>query len=171
MVISGQKGMLMSGISRLLAALRTFWENPIVLSGVLSWFLAQFIKALVVLLKSRKKRAGELMIALAWKTGGMPSSHAALVCAMTAAVGFRQGLGSDLFAVTVFMSMVVIRDAVGVRRSSGLQARSLNHLGRLVNEKMDVDFHAVKEVQGHTPLEVLAGSILGVVIAGAVCYL
>jgi acid phosphatase family membrane protein YuiD len=159
----------MSG--RFFLALRAFWENPVVLSGILSWFLAQFIKAVIAVLHARKRYAGELMIALAWKTGGMPSSHAALVCAMTAAVAFRDGIDSDLFAVTVFMAMIVIRDAVGVRRSSGLQARSLNHLGREVNERLAIDFHPVKEVQGHTPLEVLAGGILGVIIAGAVCYL
>jgi acid phosphatase family membrane protein YuiD len=67
--------------------------------------------------------------------------------------------------------MVVMRDAMGVRRATGLQARSLNQLGREVSEKLGVDFHPVKEIQGHHPLEVIIGSLLGIFIAAAFAWL
>jgi acid phosphatase family membrane protein YuiD len=148
-----------------------FWENPIVLSCFWSWFLAQFVKAFIALLRVRKRGVRDIFVSLFWKTGGMPSSHAALVSSMTASVGFRSGAGSDLFAVSFFMALIVMRDALGVRRSSGLQARSLNSFGRAAGEKLGIDFHPVKEVQGHTPMEVLVGTLLGIFIAGAVFFL
>jgi acid phosphatase family membrane protein YuiD len=154
-----------------ISSLRVFWENPVVLSAVSSWAFAQFVKALVALLGSRRRRIREAVIALFWKTGGMPSSHAALVASMTTATAFKNGIGSDIFALSLFMSLIVIRDALGVRRSSGQQARTLNHLGRAVAEKLPVEFHAVKEVHGHKPIEVVVGGLLGIFIAGAVCYL
>jgi acid phosphatase family membrane protein YuiD len=67
--------------------------------------------------------------------------------------------------------MVTLRDALGVRRSAGLQARALNNLGKMASEKTGLEFHAVKEIQGHTPLEVLVGVFLGVFIAAGFCLL
>lgn len=101
----------------------------------------------------------------------MPSSHAALVTAMALAVALRDGFGSDLFVVSFFLAMIVIRDAMGVRRSSGLQAKALNVLGKLSAEKMKIEYLPVKEVYGHTPLEVAVGSLLGIFIACAYFYL
>jgi len=111
------------------------------------------------------------MVTLAWSTGGMPSSHAAVVTSMTAAVGFHEGLGSNLFAVSLFIAMVVMRDAMGVRRASGLQARALNLLGKQVAEKIDVEFRPVREIQGHAPPEVIVGALLGIVIAVAYAWM
>lgn len=137
------------------------------MSAVSGWFVAQFIKALIVLLSSRKKNFRETIITLAWRTGGMPSSHASLVSSMTTAIAFRQGVGSDLFIISLFLSLIVIRDAMGVRRSSGIQGRILNSLGRNVSDRLNIEFHPVKEVQGHTPLEVAVGTLLGIFIAAA----
>jgi acid phosphatase family membrane protein YuiD len=101
----------------------------------------------------------------------MPSSHSALASALTVSVGIAEGLNSNLFVVTFFFALVVMRDAMGVRRSSGIQARALNLLGRTTQEKVGVEFHPVKEINGHTPLEVAVGGLLGVFIALAFAYL
>ncbi|MCL2380246.1 MAG: divergent PAP2 family protein [Treponema sp.] len=152
-------------------SLRAFFANPIILSALTSWFLSQLIKGIIALLQVRKRSALEILETLVWRTGGMPSSHAAVVGAMTAAVGFNEGIGSNLFAVSLFVAMVVMRDAMGVRRSSGLQARALNVLGKQTAEKTGIEFHPVKEIKGHAPLEVIAGALLGVFIAAAYAWL
>ena len=94
----------------------------------------------------------------------MPSSHSALVTALTTTIGLRNGISSDLFIFSLFSAMIVIRDAMGVRRSSGLQAKILNELGAKMAETTHIPFKPVKEIQGHTPIEVLAGSIVGILI-------
>ena len=94
----------------------------------------------------------------------MPSSHSALVTALSTTIGLRQGISSDLFIFSIFSAMIVIRDAMGVRRSSGLQAKMLNEVGAKMAETMNIPFKPVKEVQGHTPVEVFAGIIVGVLI-------
>ncbi|MCL2231453.1 MAG: divergent PAP2 family protein [Treponema sp.] len=153
-------------------SLQDFFSNPIILSALTSWFLSQLIKGIISLLQIRKKGSFlELLETLVWRTGGMPSSHAAVVGAMTAAVGFNEGVGSNLFAVSLFVAMVVMRDAMGVRRASGLQARALNILGMQTAEKTGIEFHPVKEIKGHAPLEVIMGALLGVFIAAAYAWL
>lgn len=101
----------------------------------------------------------------------MPSSHSSLVAAMTVSVAFKEGIQSNLFIVSFCFAMVVMRDAIGVRRSSGLQARTLNMLGRYTAEKLAIEYHPVKEIQGHTPLEVLVGALLGIFMAAAYTFL
>jgi acid phosphatase family membrane protein YuiD len=150
---------------------RAFIENPIVLSAITSWFLAQAIKSAIMLLRTKRRDAKELLQTIAWRTGGMPSSHAALVSAMTASIALKEGMQSNLFAVSFFIGLIIMRDAMGVRRSSGIQAKSLNSLGKSMEERMGVEYHAVKEVQGHTPLEVVIGALLGIFIAAAYAFL
>jgi acid phosphatase family membrane protein YuiD len=140
------------------------------LSAATSWFFAQLLKVFSALPKTNKRNARELLEIILWRTGGMPSGHAALVCSMTASIAFTEGL-SNLFVISLFISLIEMRDAMGVRRSSGNQARTLNNLGRSLNEQCQVDFHPVKEVYGHTPLEVVIGALLGVCIAAAYAYL
>ena len=94
----------------------------------------------------------------------MPSSHTALVTALSSTIGVKEGVSSDLFIFSIFYAMIVIRDAMGVRRSSGLQARVLNDVVAKMAETMQIPFKPVKEVQGHTPIEVFAGIIVGVLI-------
>jgi len=104
---------------------------------------------------------------LFWKTGGMPSSHSALVAAVSTTIGFKNGISSDLFVFSCCFALVVIRDSVGVRRSSGQQAKALNELGARVSAKLKYQFKPVKEIQGHRPMEVLAGILLGFFIGVA----
>jgi acid phosphatase family membrane protein YuiD len=148
-------------------SLTSFFENPIFLSAVLSWLLGQLMKGVIGVLSARKKNLREILETIFWNTGGMPSSHAALVCSMTTAIAFKDGVGSDLFIISMWLALIVMRDALGVRRSSGIQARVLNLLGRNVADRLDIEYHPVKEVQGHAPLEVVVGALLGIFIAAA----
>ena len=145
-------------------SVKAFITNPIILISLISWFVSQFIKGVIALFQIRKKGLKEVLETLFWRTGGMPSSHAAVVTSMTAAVGFYEGVGSNLFAVSLIVAMVVMRDAMGVRRAVGLQAGALNFLGRQTTEKHGIEFRPVKEIQGHAPLEVIAGAFLGIII-------
>ncbi len=117
--------------------------------------------------------------------GGMPSSHSALVCSMTVGMAKLVGFDSPLFGLTFAFAMVVMYDAMGVRRAAGEQAKVLNRIifsrvFDLLNEEIDEDFgeregeerpdgapdqKELKEYLGHTPLEVLGGMLLGVLIA------
>lgn len=141
--------------------------NPVFLSIVFSWFSAQFIKTIIKLLTGKIQSIRDLIAFLFWRTGGMPSSHSALVMSIATSIGFRNGLDSDLFILSLAFALVVIRDAVGVRRSSGLQATTLNKLGNDLQKKDFVEFKPVKEVHGHKPIEVAMGCLLGLFIGVA----
>jgi acid phosphatase family membrane protein YuiD len=98
---------------------------------------------------------------LLWRTGGMPSSHSALVLSVSTTIGFRSGFTSDIFILAVCFALVVIRDALGVRRASGIQAKAINEIGSKLTENQLISFKSIKEVQGHKPLEVIVGCFLG----------
>ena len=151
--------------------LRPLLENTVFLSALTSWILAQVVKVFVVIFSGKKKPLKELLAIIIWRTGGMPSSHSATVASLTVAVGIKEGLGSTLFIICVFFTLIVIRDAMGVRRSSGLQARALNLLGKNTSERIGFEYNPVKEIQGHSPLEVIVGSLLGIFIAAAYAWL
>jgi acid phosphatase family membrane protein YuiD len=146
---------------------KAFLLNPIVLSSLTSWFVSQLIKGILALFQIREKGLKEVLETIFWRTGGMPSSHASVVASMTATIGFYEGVGSNLFAVSLLVAMVVMRDAMGVRRAVGLQAEVINFLGRQITEKHSIEFHPVKEIQGHAPLEVIVGAFLGIFISAA----
>lgn len=141
------------------------------LSALFSLLIAQFLKAIVNIFRYRAKGFKDILVTLFWKTGGMPSSHSALVIAITTAIGIREGFNTSIFILSLFVSLVVIRDALGVRRSSGIQARTLNQLGRELTGKLGINYRPVKEVLGHSPMEVLVGGLLGFFIALAFCTL
>ncbi len=139
-----------------------FCCNPILLSCVFSWLGAQFLKAAINLIYGRIHSLGELLEVMLWRTGGMPSSHSALVTSLCTTIAFRHGLNSDMFIFALCFFLVVIRDAFGVRRSSGLQSRKINKIGKELSEKKVIDsYKPMKEVDGHTPMEVLCGCLLG----------
>ena len=99
--------------------------------------------------------------------GGMPSSHSATVCALATATGMRYGGGSFEFAVAIMLAIIVMYDAMGVRRETGIQGRVLNEmLDIFMNMGKEISAEAkLKELVGHTPLQVLMGAVLGCVIA------
>ena len=142
-----------------------FLHNPILLSCVFSWLGAQFIKAAIKLIYGRIHSLGELLEVMVWRTGGMPSSHSALVTSLCVTIGVRHGFHSDLFIFALCFFLVVIRDAFGVRRSSGMQAKKLNEIGNELKDKEIIDnYKSLKEVDGHTPMEVLCGCLLGFLV-------
>ena len=112
-----------------------FLHNPILLACIFSWLGAQFIKAAIKLIYGKIHSLGELFEVMLWRTGGMPSSHSALVTSLCVTIAFRHGLHSDLFIFSLCFFLVVIRDAFGVRRSSGIQARKINEIGNDLKEK------------------------------------
>ena len=131
--------------------------NPIIDCALLAWFLAQLIKVLLDAVLLRKLDLSRFV-----SSGGMPSSHSALVVAATAAVGKLYGIQSPDFALAAILSAVVMYDACNVRRSAGDTARLVNqilaHVERLTEEDFADD---LREVMGHTPLQVLMGALLG----------
>ena len=152
-------------------SLKALFENPIFLSSVVSLCVAQLLKGVVYILNRKKRKTRELVEIITWRTGGMPSSHSALVCSLCTSVAFVEGISSNLFIVSFWFALVVLRDAMGVRRSAGLLARALNSLGKQTSERIGLDFNTVKEIQGHTPLEVLVGGFLGVFISAGIFLL
>ena len=149
----------------------SLFNNPIFLSVMLSWFAAQFTKVIINIFKEKTNSSKNLFTILIWTTGGMPSSHSAAVTALTTAIGFKEGIGTSVFIAVLFISLIVIRDALGVRRATGSQARVINYMGKILYEQLKVQFKPVKEVNGHTVPEVAVGIILGFFIAVAVCNL
>ncbi|MGI5856688.1 MAG: divergent PAP2 family protein [Candidatus Merdivicinus sp.] len=133
------------------------FENYILWTALLSWAVAQALKVLVYIVKNRRFSFERVVGA-----GGMPSSHSATVCGLTAAVGRVCGLNSPLFAIAFILACVVMYDATGVRRAAGEQARVLNQL--LEGQQTDPQ-KALKEFLGHTPLEVVSGAVLGIALA------
>ena len=148
--------------------LRGFLYNSLFLSGLASWMVSQLIKTVLAFACHSITDFKQLLENLFWRTGGMPSSHSALVSAVTTAIAFKHGISSDLFVFSCCFSLVVVRDAVGVRRRSGQQAHALNDLGKQASEKLEINFTPVKETRGHKPLEVIAGLVLGFLIAVAI---
>ncbi|MDR0556832.1 MAG: divergent PAP2 family protein [Treponema sp.] len=153
------------------ASVKAFFENSLFLAPITSWFFAQLIKAAIMLSGKRRKTAKDVLEALAWRTGGMPSSHSALVTSMATAAVFKEGFDSNVFILSLWFALIVIRDAMGVRRASGIQAHVLNLLGKKVSEKMGIEYHPVKEIHGHTPRQVMVGGLLGIFIAIAYVFL
>ena len=125
----------------------------------LAWAIAQVTK--VVLTSIRQRRLNLRVLA---ETGGMPSSHAAIVMGLTAAVGRVDGVGSGTFAIALIFSFVVMYDAQGVRRAVGRQATVLNRLVEDMVHMRGIQEDRVRELLGHTPFEVLVGGALGVIV-------
>lgn len=139
--------------------LQQFISNSVFFTALIGWFAAQVLKIVF----SREKKLDFKRIV---GSGGMPSSHASFVVALTFAVGFTEGFDSALFAVSAVFSFVVMYDAAGVRRAAGQQAAILN---KIVSDLKNADYShtnkKLKELVGHTPLQVFAGAVLGFVIA------
>ncbi|WP_420597495.1 divergent PAP2 family protein [Deinococcus sp.] len=131
-------------------------------TAILSSTGAQIIKVLLILLFERRWQPEKAL-----ETGGMPSSHSAMVSALATGVALTEGLGSPLFAVASTFALIVMYDATGVRHSSGQQARLINEL---VSELRDVVRQSfapkpLRVLLGHTYLEVLVGTLIGVLAA------
>ena len=129
------------------------------LAPLVAWAIAQAAK--VILTSMRQRRLNLRVLA---ETGGMPSSHAAIVMGMTTAVGKYAGVNSAAFAIALIFSFVVMYDAAGLRRAAGRQAAILNRLVEDLVHMRGMQEQRLRELLGHTPFEVLVGGTLGVVV-------
>ncbi len=140
-------------------------QNQVFVSAALGWLVAQVLKTLIHLILT-KQFVAERMVG----GGGMPSSHSATVCALVTSTGIKYGGGSFEFAITAMLAIIVMYDAMGVRRETGKQGRVLNEMMEVfmnMGKQISVE-ERLKEFVGHTPLQVLMGAILGTLIAVAV---
>ncbi len=151
--------------------LKLLFTNTIFLSCICSWFCAQFLKTIIKLVYGQVHSIKELFEYMFWRTGSMPSSHSAIVSSLCTSIGFSSGINSDVFVLALCFFLVTIRDALGVRRANGIQARALNQIGTTLNEKSIIQYKCIKEVQGHNPLEVFIGILLGFFIGLAFAVL
>lgn len=135
-------------------------QNKILLVALLSWFIAQLIKLILTLVNEHKLDFHKLM-----SSGGMPSSHSSFATAMAVGIGQVHGYDNALFAIAIVFSFVVMYDAANVRLEAGKQAALLNKIiDKMQDPNVTLD-ERLKELLGHTPLQVAAGALLGIVIA------
>lgn len=136
------------------------FENTILISAVTAWLIAQILKVIINFAIHRTFDIGFLI-----SSGGFPSSHSATVSALALGVGKYYGWDSPIFAVAAIFGMVVMYDAAGVRRAAGKQAEVINQLVEgLYHQMSHLSQERLKELIGHTPFEVVAGAIVGIVV-------
>lgn len=144
----------------------TFWEslcsNEVLVSALAGWVVAQVLKTIIDF-SINKSFTPERLVG----SGGMPSSHSATVCGLTTSAGLCYGVSSFEFAISFVLSAVVMYDAIGVRQETGKQAKLLNLIMEQDFFKLDNEHiqKRLKEFVGHTPLQVLAGAVLGILLA------
>ena len=134
--------------------LKDLITNPFLLTGLSSWLIAQVLKTIVHCILYKK-----LDIQRLFGDGGMPSGHSATVSSLATICGLSFGFGSVEFAISAILAIIVCHDATGVRRETGRQAEVLNELLRFLDTGSDKD---LKELVGHTPLQVAAGILIGI---------
>jgi uncharacterized protein len=134
-------------------------ENRILIAAFLSWAVAQVSKTLYELVRSRQLNFSRLV-----SSGGMPSSHSALVTGLATATGRVAGLGSAAFAISVVLASIVMYDAAGVRRAVSIQARILNQMMDEAWKGYPMGEKRLRELIGHTPIQVLVGALIGIAV-------
>jgi acid phosphatase family membrane protein YuiD len=140
--------------------------NPVLLSAIIAWLLAQIIKVL-----------GEYFTLSRWnwvllfQAGGMPSSHSAMVSAAALSIGLYVGFDQPVFAISSILAMIVIYDATGIRRETGRQAVLINTMIEDLAKGKLAQVDRLKEVLGHTPGEAVLGTLLGLLISLVVWFL
>lgn len=147
--------------------MRALEWNYVLVTSLLCSLLAQAIKVVINLIL-----VGKFIPERIWGAGGMPSAHSATVCAMVVSTARYCGMGSPIFALAVVVSVIVMYDAMGVRWETGEQAKVLN---QLLSEWIDQNAEALsflgtkklKEMVGHTPIQVLTGAVLGIAVSAA----
>jgi hypothetical protein len=137
-------------------------NNDILVAAFLSWFIAQLLKFLFFVAKYKKIDITRLV-----GSGGMPSSHSSLMMGLSTSIGLKIGFDSLEFALALCMALVVMYDASGVRRAVGIQAKILNQMLKDMKEMKHIEKN-LKELVGHTPIEVFVGAFLGIIIANII---
>lgn len=141
-------------------------HNTVFMAAVTGWFVAQVLKTVIDTFINKSFNAERLT-----GSGGMPSSHSATVCALATAAGIQYGGGSFEFAVSAIVAIIVMYDARGVRRETGIQAQVINEMidfFRNMGKPLSYE-ERLKEFVGHTPMQVLVGAVLGIIIGALYC--
>jgi acid phosphatase family membrane protein YuiD len=139
--------------------MQAIFQNRILIIALTAWGIAQVLKVPMEYFRTRKWNWAMLLAA-----GGMPSSHSAIIIAATHAIGLYYGFDHPLFALGVVVTMIVTYDAAGVRRQAGMHAERINVLFDELLHGHIWDEDELREVLGHTPLEVLGGLLLGLAV-------
>lgn len=134
-------------------------DNHLLINSIAAWLAAQVIKTIIYAVINHRIDWHRL-----FGDGGMPSGHSATVAALAATAGLHYGFDSALFAVCAILAIIVMHDAMGVRHEAGKHARAINLLMEMLESKTAAE-EKLKEFLGHTPLQVLFGAVLGVVVA------
>jgi uncharacterized protein len=139
---------------------REFMGNSVLWTALAAWLIAQLLKPPLEYLETRRWVWG-----LFFSSGGMPSSHSALMVSVMLATGLYTGFNTPMFALAVALTMIVVYDAAGVRREAGRHAERINILIEELFSGEPISEKQLKEVIGHTPTEVIAGVLLGAAVA------
>ncbi len=140
-------------------------NNKPLLSIIVAWAITQALK---VFINVRKEKRFDFRWFIG--PGGMPSVHTAGVVALATAIGISEGIGSGLFAISVILALTVVFDAQVVRRNFGYQAQALNKIIEDIYSRREIKEERLKELLGHTPMEVIVGGLLGFIIAVMICW-
>ncbi len=135
-------------------------QNKVLMIAIIAWFIAQVFKVFLTLFLEKNLDFTRFV-----GSGGMPSSHSSFSMALTTAIGKLYGWSSPIFAVSLSFSLIVMYDAAGVRRAAGEQARILNKMIYDLQTHKKITEERLKELIGHTPKQVIAGALLGIIIA------
>jgi uncharacterized protein len=135
-------------------------ENRILIATLLGWWLAQFLKPFFGYVKTRRWSFG-----LWFATGGMPSSHSALMTGACVTIGLYEGFNTAVFVLALAITMIVVYDSTGVRRQAGLHAEKINLLINEIFSGQPITQDQLQEVLGHRPIEVAGGIILGLIVS------
>lgn len=136
------------------------FNNKILGVAIISWFIAQLFKVLITLLQERRLDLSKL-----FTSGGMPSSHSSFVMSLAVSVGAVYGYDSPYFAIAAVLSFIVMYDAANVRLEAGKQAAVINQIIEVLEDPNLNPEQRLKELLGHTPLQVLMGGVLGFIVA------
>jgi acid phosphatase family membrane protein YuiD len=142
------------------------FANPVLISGLIAWGTAQALKIPLDYFNSRQWNWVLLL-----RAGGMPSSHSALVASTAHCIGLFVGFDTPLFALALATAIIVIYDATGIRRQAGQHAEIINAMIRDLAHGHPLKQQQLREVLGHTPLEALAGTLLGLAVAQLIFFL
>jgi hypothetical protein len=140
-----------------------FLDNRVLIAGLVAWTIAQSVKVPLEFLRSKRWNWSLLL-----RAGGMPSSHSALTTAIAQGIGLWAGFDTPVFALAAAFAMVVIYDATGIRRQAGRHAEMINAMINDLAAGHPLKGEQLQKVLGHTPLEALAGVILGIIVADLV---
>ena len=142
--------------------------NPFLLTSLSSWFVAQLLKTIIHAIENKK-----LVLERLVGDGGMPSGHSATVTSLCVCCGLHFGFDSFQFAVTAILAIIVCHDAMGVRLETGKQAEVINELTKTIELLSSKEWtqEKLKEFVGHTPIQVLAGILLGILNAVVMYFL